>query len=94
MLKPFFDAWIYGTAIPELHFSYTASPTSALVRFEHKRDVMPVPVTVTIVYANGDIEEHVIPVLERTIERTLPLKGQVREIEVNRDNAALAEFTK
>jgi hypothetical protein len=33
-------------------------------------------------------------VLERTIERTVHLKGPIRAIEVNRDNAALAEFTK
>jgi hypothetical protein len=36
----------------------------------------------------------VIAVLERATERTVPLRGPVREIEVNRDNAVLAEFTK
>ena len=93
-LDGFFDAWIYGTAIPELHFTYSTGPETAFLRFEHKREVMPLPVTVTITYANGETEEHVITVLERTIERTVPLKGEVRQIEVNRDSAALAEFTK
>jgi aminopeptidase N len=93
-LAPFFESWIYGTTIPELHFSYTTGPTSALLRFEHKRDVMPVPVTVTITYTTGETEEHIVFVRERAVERTVPLKGAVREIEVNRDNAALAEFAK
>jgi hypothetical protein len=93
-LEPFFDAWIYGTAIPELRFSYSVDQESAVLRFEHKREVVPVPVTVTVTYTNGDTEEHVITVLERAIERTLSLRGPVRKIEVNRDNAALAEFTR
>ena len=67
-----------------------ATMASALLRFEHRRDVMPVPVTVTITYAGGNTEEIVVPVLERVIERTIPLNGPIRGIEVNRDNAALA----
>jgi hypothetical protein len=55
---------------------------------------MPVPVTVTIAYANGETEDHVVTIAERAIERTLALKGPIREIEVNRDNAALAEFAR
>jgi aminopeptidase N len=93
-LTPFFEAWIYGTGIPQLRFSYEAGPSSAVVRFEHRRDVIPVPVTVTVTYVGGDTEEIVVPVVERAIERTIPLKGPVRAIEANRDNAALAEFTK
>ena len=93
-LAPFFEAWIYGTTIPELRFSYEVAESSVLLRFEHRLEVMPVPVTVTITYVNGEIEEHIVPVLERAIERSLPVKGPVREIDVNRDNAALAEFTK
>ncbi len=93
-LSPFFEAWIYSTAIPELRFSYEVGPTSAVVRLEHRRDVIPVPVTVTVNYVSGELEDVVIPVLEHTVERTIALKGPVRTIEVNRDNAALAEFTK
>jgi aminopeptidase N len=93
-LAPFFEAWIYGTDIPELRFSYHTAETSVLLRFEHKREVMPVPVTVTIAYANGETEDHVVTIAERAIERTLALKGPIREIEVNRDNAALAEFAR
>ena len=93
-LNAFFEAWIYGTGIPELRFTYQAGPSSAVVRFEHRRDVVAVPVTVTIFYEGGTSEDIVVQVRERVIERTIPLKGPLRSIEVNRDNAALAEFTR
>ena len=93
-LSAFFEAWVYGTDIPELRFSYEAGASSAILRFEHRREVVPVPVTVTITYAAGEAEEVVVPVMERAVERTVPLKGRVRTIEANRDNAALAEFTR
>ena len=93
-LAPFFEAWINGTAIPELSFSYETSASSAVVRFEHRREVIPVPVTVTVNYASGELEDVVVPVVEQKVERTIPLKGPVRTIEVNRDNAALAEFVR
>ena len=93
-LAPFFEAWIYGTGVPELRFSYQTDATSAVVRFEHRREVVPVPVTVTITYRTGEVESVVVPVLERQAERTIALKGPVRTIEANRDNGALAEFVR
>jgi hypothetical protein len=93
-LGPFFEAWIYGTTIPELRFTYDAGPSSAVLRFEHRKEVVPVPVMVTVTYESGNREELIIPILERAIERTIPLSGPVRIIEVNRDNGALAEFSK
>ena len=93
-LRPFFEAWIYGTAVPELRFSYRIDASSAVVRFEHRREVAPVPVTVTITYATGEVESVVVLVLEKEAEQTIPLKGPVRTIEANRDNAALAEFVR
>lgn len=93
-LSSFFDAWIFRTAIPEVRFSYDASLSSAVIRFEHRGEVIPVPITVTVTYASGDTQEIVVPVLERVIERTIPLTGPIRAIEANRDNAALAEITK
>ena len=91
-LAPFFDGWIYGSAIPVLRFSSQVHGAQATLRFEHRGDVVPTPVTVSVSYADGRSEEVVVPVDERVVERTLPLAGAVRSIEVNRDHAALAEF--
>jgi aminopeptidase N len=93
-LAPFFDAWIYGAAIPRLRFSYTANDKSVSVRFEHLDAVIQVPVTVTITYASGETEDIVVPVTDRVAERTIPLKGALRRVEANDDGGALAEIEK
>jgi peptidase M1-like protein len=93
-LDRFFEGWIYGTAVPRLRFSSTVDPTSRqiVVRFEHRADVLEVPVTVTLLYADGTSEDVVVAVADRVTERTLPLKGALRGIDVNRDNGAVAEI--
>jgi hypothetical protein len=93
-LASFFDAWIYGTSVPSLGFSSTLTGNDAVIRFEHRGEILPVPVTVSIIYMDGQIEEVVVPVTEKTVERTLPLKGPVRSIEANRDHGALAEINR
>jgi hypothetical protein len=91
-LAPFFEAWIYGSQVPALEFSHRVANGEAVVRFEHVRDVAPVPVTVTVTYASGAIESLVVPVSERVVERTIALTGPVRSIDANRDHGALAEI--
>ena len=93
-LTPFFDAWIYGAAIPRLRFTYTASPGEATLRFEHLGDIAEIPVTATVTYTSGQTDTVVVTVAERVVEKTIPLKGAVRSITVNDDHAALAEIEK
>jgi hypothetical protein len=92
-LGPFFEAWIYGVTIPRVAFTHRSPDASSLiVTFEHRGEVVPVPITVTVTYANGETESVVVPVTERIVERTLRLKGAPRKVEANEDNAALVEF--
>jgi hypothetical protein len=95
-LAPFFDAWIHGAAIPRLAFSYrTPDANNIVVKFEHRGDTVPVPVTVSITYMNGETQDVVVAVTEKTVERTIALKpkaGAIRRIEANGDNAALVEI--
>jgi hypothetical protein len=96
-LTTFFQAWIHGSGIPRLRFSYqTPDPASVLVRFEHVGEQIEVPVTVTLTYASGETEEFVVPVSERTVERKLAVKAgaTLRRVEANADHAALAEIEK
>ena len=93
-LAAFFAAWIYGSAVPRLKFTATVAGNEAQIRFEHVGEPMPVPVTVSIEYTDGRSEEMVVPVIEKVVERTLPLTGAVREIEANRDHGAVAEILK
>ena len=93
-LSPFFEGWIYGGAIPRLKFTYAQQGESLELRFEHRAEVLPVPVTVKVTYVTGESTDHVVLVGERVVERTIPLSGKVRKVEVNTDHSALAEFEK
>jgi hypothetical protein len=91
-LAAFFDAWIHDTAVPQIRFTFTTSGQEAVVRLEHRGSVIPVPVTVTIVYTDGREDHVVVPVIERSVERTVTLRGTVRSIDANRDHGAVAEI--
>jgi aminopeptidase N len=89
-LDTFFDGWIYGSAIPSLSFSSAVTGSQAVVRFEHQTAVVPTPVTVTILYADGRSEDVVVRVTRSVVEQTLELSGRVRSIVANRDHGSLA----
>ena len=63
------------------------------VRFEQmSQGVFDIPVTVTLVHANGATTDVVLTLSDRIVERTIPTESRVRDVQVNRDSAALAEF--
>jgi hypothetical protein len=53
-----------------------------------------VPVTVTLTYLNGETQDVVVPVTEKVVEKTIPLKtpSGLRKVEANDDNGALVEI--
>jgi Peptidase family M1 domain len=90
-LNAFFEAWIYRTEIPRLEVRHTVEGSTATVTVQQRGEVIPVPVTITLVYAGGNTERLTIPVTERTVTRTLPLTGRLRELVVNQEQS-LAVF--
>jgi hypothetical protein len=93
VLDRFFERWIYGTDIPRIRYSTTLGNGTVNVRFEQAADlVFDLPVTVTLTYANGRTQDVVIPVTEAVVERSIPTTDLVRQVQVNRDSAAIAEF--
>jgi hypothetical protein len=94
-LAAFFEAWIFGAAVPRVAFSYRSpDPKSVTVKFEHLGDVAPAAITVTLTYMSGETESVIVPVTSKVVERTLPLKGALRRVDANDDNAALVEIEK
>jgi Peptidase family M1 domain len=97
-LSGFFDAWIHRANIPRVAFSYRSPDVNnIIVKFEHLGDVAPAPVTVMLTYMNGETDEVIVPVVEKVVERTIPLKpkaGALRRVEANEDNAALVDIEK
>jgi len=93
-LERFFEQWIYGTTIPRLRYATTIANGGVTVRFEQLGNLLfDVPVTVTIVYADGRTQDVMVPVTERIVSPTIVTTGVVRQVQVNRDSAAVAEFT-
>lgn len=93
VLDRFFERWIYGTDIPRIRYSSSIASGSVTVRFEQAAElVFDLPVTVTLTYANGRTADIVVPVTEAVVERSIPTTEPVRQVQINRDSAAIAEF--
>jgi len=88
-LKRFFDAWIHGSGTPAVAFSWAPAAGGAeravALRVEQRGKDSEFPVTVTLRYADGSTEDMQVAVAERTAEFRLPIRGQVKEITLNRD---------
>lgn len=94
-LQRFFDGWIFGSAIPTVRFTVLeASDTALRVRFEQLGNTFEIPITVSVTYMDGTSQDVVVPVVDKITEPTIPSKGRVRSVDVNRDGAALAEIVK
>jgi hypothetical protein len=51
-----------------------------------------VPVTVTITFSDNRSRDVIVPVTAQRVERRIPVDGPVRQVQINRDSAALAQF--
>ena len=65
-----------------------------MLRFQQDDPLFEIPVTVTLTYRSGAEESVIVGVNGRTTEQRVPLQGRLRKVEVNQDNAALAEIRK
>jgi hypothetical protein len=93
VLDRFFERWIYGTELPRIAYSSSIGENEVTIRFEQQGDaIFDLPVTVTLVYANGQTTDVMIPISDKQLERKIRTDGAVRQVQVNRDSAALAEF--
>jgi hypothetical protein len=87
-LEGFFDRWIMGQDLPTITASHAVSEDgkSVAVRLEQPAgNTFEFPVTVSLVYADGSNDDVTITMNEAGLTKTLPLKGRLRTVEVNRD---------
>ncbi len=92
-LARFFDRWIYGADVPRVRYAHAVGPGAVTLQFEQAGELLfDIPVTVTITYADGRTQDAVVPVTERRVEWTVPTRGAVRQVQINRDQAAIAHF--
>ena len=93
-LQRFFERWIHGADVPVLHYSSTIRPGEVVVQFDQDaKTIFDVPVTVTLQFADGRSQDVLVPVSDAHVEQRIPASGTVRDVQINRDSAALARFT-
>jgi aminopeptidase N len=93
-LERFFDRWIRGADIPTLRYSSTIQPGGVLVQFDQDSNMLfDVPVTVTLQYPDGHLQDVTVSVSHAHVEQRIPTRGTVRDVQINRDSAALARFS-
>jgi hypothetical protein len=93
ILDRFFDRWIYNAELPRISYRSTIADGRVTVEFEQTgNSIFDVPVTVRIVHRNGQARDVMVPVTEKQVTRTITTDMPVREVQINRDFAALAEF--
>jgi hypothetical protein len=95
-LARFFDRWIYGSALPDLRFTYrvesAAEGALLVLQFEQRGDlIFDVPVTVAVQYADRRVTHVPVNVSERVAETRVPLDGALRGVSVRDDDGTLAE---
>jgi hypothetical protein len=93
VLDRFFDRWIYNAELPRVSYHATIGEGLVTVEFEQSGSaIFDIPVTVRLVAANGQTRDIVVPVTDKQMTRSIPVDMPVREVQINRDFAALAEF--
>jgi hypothetical protein len=93
-LERFFERWIYGSTLPKLKLSYRVENSEVVVRVEQLGELFDVPLTVTLQYADRKPQDVVVPVTDRVVEVRVPLAGALRGVDVNKDDATLAEVVR
>jgi hypothetical protein len=96
LLERFFQRWIFEDGIPRVRYSTAIDGDELVVRFEQvgisdDAPLYDLPVTVAITDAEGTVEE-IVALRAATVEKRFPLTGTLKNVEVNADGAALAEF--
>jgi aminopeptidase N len=95
-LGRFFEQWVFGEGLPHVTFTSRVEDrdgsAEAVLRFEQAGEVYDFPVTVTLDYLDNTSTNAVVKVTDRVVEVRIPVKGKLRRIDVNRDQAALGVF--
>jgi len=95
-LARFFERWVMGSSLPQLHVASRIDPsnTFATVTIEQRGDVFDMPVALAVEYANGTTETVVVSLWDAASEQRVPLKGPARRVYPAPDQVGLATFVR
>ncbi len=96
-LTRFFDQWVLGDGLPQVTASARVEERGgareAVIELEQAGDVYDLPVTVTVESGSNSVVNTLVKLTERRAVVRVPFKGNLRRVDVNRDQAALGTFT-
>ena len=87
-LEGFFNFWIYGQDVPALDVKWKASSDGTRVQIELAQKpaaIAEFPVTITRVFSDGTEDEETVVVSDLLTTLDRPVKGRLRNVEINRD---------
>ncbi|MBL8138413.1 MAG: hypothetical protein JNL48_17445 [Acidobacteria bacterium] len=91
-LERYFDRWVLDAELPRVRLTTTIKADAVEIGYEQLGEVFDLPLTITLQYADGTNEDVVVALTEASGTATLPARGPVRGVDVNRDDAALGTF--
>jgi len=89
-LSTFFDAWVFGEAIPTVRFTHRTEASTLVLRLEQSGAPMPVPIGIRLQYASGKTETVIVHANGPITEHKLALTEPLRSAQANVDHGALA----
>ena len=91
-LSKFFDAWIFGSNIPQARFSHRVDGNKLILRLEQTGTPMEFPVTVRLTYRSGRTHSIIMTARERVTEHVVELLEPLRSVDLNEDHGTLANI--
>ena len=93
-LERYFERWIYNSELPLLRYSTSVEGAGRRrpLRAAHGRPVRRAGHRHGDLRRTGETQEVVVPVTDKQVEHRFRAEAPVRQVQVNRDQAALAQF--
>lgn len=91
-LSTFFDAWIFGAAIPEAKFTYEVEGRTAILRLEQSGPPIEFPVSVRLTYRSGREQTIVMTARDKVSLHTVELVESLRSASANFDHGSLVNL--
>jgi hypothetical protein len=95
-LDEYFEAWIYGTRLPQLRVTHrsVASPEGQRTTVDVVAENLPGPVATTVFVQDGGAQEHRVELAPGRTQHTFLTAAVPRRVEVNRDLGLLATIVR
>ena len=93
-LTAFFDAWVFGQAVPTVKFTYKADGDRVVLRLEQRGAPVPLPILVRLLYRSGASDNVLVQSNSAVTEHTVQLKEPLRSATANADHGALAKVVR